>query len=279
MDEEDLIESRNKFTVPKVKDKRFKIDFAWIFILCVGLMIADQIIKYVDYLPELFDGADYIFHIVQSAVIICAQLSVSVAAAVIFYYVLEFINTKKRINDITEIRKYMLFILYHHMNIICHTESFGKLNRDKKRLDSSVKMFLTMDIPILLDCYNSYNQDSFSKELHSWFLKAHNSDEGKRLLILDLKSFQKEIDKLVEYKRFPFYKGYTQDIEGVQSLYEEISEYTDMYKCDSITDYFEPMIDYYISFLDDCIHVYHIMERYVECLEEKRFFEFIKMMD
>lgn len=279
MDEEDLIESRKKFTVPKVKDKRFKIDFCWIFIFCISLMIADQIIRYLDYLPELFDGADYIFHVVQSIVAICSQLSVSVAAAVIFYYVLEFINAKKRINDIAEIRKYMLYILYRHMNIICHTNSFEDLNRDKKRLDGPVKMFLIMDIPILLDCYKSYNQEGFAKELHGWFLKAHHNEEEKRLLTIDLKSFEKEIDKLVEYKRFPFYKGYTQDIVELKSLYEEISEYTDIYQHDNVTDYFEPLTDYYISFLDDCIRIYHFMERYVECLEEKRFLEFIKMMD
>lgn len=279
MDEEDLIESKQRLRLPKVVDKRFKVDFAWIFILCISLMVIDQIMKYLDYLPELFYGADYIFHIAQSGIVICSQLSVSVAAAVIFYYVAEFINTKKKIADITEIRKYMLFMLYHHMSILCHTKSFEKLNRNKKRLDGPAKMFLIMDVPILLECYNNYDKTVLAKELYERFSEIHSSDEEKRLLIIELNFFQKEIDSLVEYKRFPFYKGYTQDIEGLKSLYEEVSEYTDMYKCDSNPDYFEPLINDYIDFFADCIHTYHIMERYVQCLEDKRFLEFIKMMD
>ncbi|MEF9840916.1 MAG: hypothetical protein RR791_08215, partial [Lachnospiraceae bacterium] len=63
MDEEDLIESKQRLRLPQVVDKRFKVDFAWIFILCISLMVIDQIMKYLDYLPELFYGADYIFHI------------------------------------------------------------------------------------------------------------------------------------------------------------------------------------------------------------------------
>lgn len=279
MDEEDLIESQKKFSISKVYDHRFKIDFMGVFISCIVLMIMDETIKYLNYLPELFNGADYIFHIFQSVITICSQLGVSIAAAVIFYYILEFINAKKKINDITEIRKYMLFILYNHMNIICNTKSFEDLNRDKKRLKGDVKLFLFMDIPILLECYNDCNKEKFAKELNDYFLEVHKDIDKKRILIIELQGFQKDITSLLEYKRFSFYKGYMEDIEGLQSVYEEVDGYSEIYKSEDNIECFKFIIDNYLSFLEDCIHIYHIMERYVECLEDKHFIEFMKMMD
>lgn len=279
MDEEDLIDSQKKFKLSKVYDKRFKVDFLWVFISCILFMVIDQIMKYLDYLPELFTGADFIFHILQCGISICSQLAVSVAAAIVFYYVLEFINAKKKIDDITEIRKYMMFILYNHMEIICNTESFVELNRDKKRLEGPAKLFLIMDVPILLECYNNYDRPKLSKELIDYFMNAHTDSEKKRILTLNLQSFHKQITSLLEHKRFTFYKGYMQDIEGLQSMYEEMDGYLSIYVSEDNIECFEFIIDYYLSFFEDCIHIYHIMERYVECLNEKRFIEFIKLMD
>lgn len=97
MDEEDLLDSKKGLHFPKVFDSRFRVDYLWLFILCVGFMVMDQIMKYLDYCPELFSGGNYIFHVIQSLTSILSQLAVSVAAAIIFYYVVEFINAKKKL--------------------------------------------------------------------------------------------------------------------------------------------------------------------------------------
>lgn len=103
--------------------------------------------KYLNNIPKLFTYSDYIFHFLQSIITICSQLGVSIAATIIFYYIIELVNAKKRKEDLETIRKYLLFILYVHMNIICNTESYKILNRDKLRLKGDLKMFLTIDLP------------------------------------------------------------------------------------------------------------------------------------
>lgn len=282
MDEEDIIDAQKKFRISSINDERFKINFLGIFILCIIIMSADQIMKYLEYYPELFYGADYIFHIFQSIISICSQLAVSVAAAIIFYYVLEFINEKKKINHFIEIRKYMLFILYNHMNIICNMESFKNLNRNKKRLHGPCKSFLIGDIPILLECHNNSNKEKFKMELSDYFFKMHKDTEKKRILMIQIQQFEKEIEKLLEYKDFSFYKGYTEDIEELESIYKNMQEYSNIYDDEDSTDNLEGVIDIiiddYILFLDKSVHTYHIIERYIECLKDKHFVEFMKML-
>lgn len=49
---------------------------------------------------DKFNGGDYIFRIIQSLINIISPLAVSAAAAIIFYYVVEFIYVRKRLEDI-----------------------------------------------------------------------------------------------------------------------------------------------------------------------------------
>lgn len=246
-------------------------------------MGGDQIIKCFEDSPELFKGANYIFHIIQSLVSIISQLAVSVAAAIIFYYIMEFINAKKRINDIVEIRKSVLFMLYNHMRILCHTQIFDKLNRDKKRLADRFKIFLIVDIPIFLECYNECETEKLHDELVDYFRSVESNAEEKENLIRNLQGFRKDIANLLEKKRFPFYKGYMQDIEELQAIYEELEGYTMIYKeedenIDKLCCY-EYIIEFYYFLLTDSVQTYCIMERYIECLEEKHVLEFIRMVD
>ena len=161
MDEEDVLDSQKDFKLDfvKINNSRFRIRFAGIFIACIGIMIFDQIMKYLEYLPELFCGGDYIFHFFQSMITICSQLGVSLAAAIIFYYLIEYISAKNRKDDLCTIRKYLLYMLYAHMNLICNTKSFDKLNRDKRRLEGPLKMFLIIDLPFFFSVYCETNND------------------------------------------------------------------------------------------------------------------------
>ena len=45
--------------------------------------------------PELFDGADIIYHSIANILSVITQLAASVAAAIIFYYYSESFNTNK----------------------------------------------------------------------------------------------------------------------------------------------------------------------------------------
>ena len=55
-------------------------------------------------------------------------------------------------------------------------------------------------------------------------MRVENNPEDKEILMKHIQSFKREIDDLSVEKRFPFYKGYMQDIEELQSVYEEFYE-------------------------------------------------------
>lgn len=66
--------------------------------------------------------------------------------------------------------------------------------------------------------------------MFEYFVRVENNPEDKEILMKHIQSFKREIDDLSVEKRFPFYKGYMQDIEELQSVYEEFYEYTSIYK-------------------------------------------------
>ena len=45
------------------------------------------------------------------------------------------------------------------------------------------------------------------------------------------------------------------------------------------TEYFDYILDDCIPFFDDCIHTFLIMERNIECIDEKHFLKFMRMMN
>lgn len=278
MDKDDLRDYMMETKITKLHNRRFKINFIWIFILCILIMILDQLMKYLDYLPELFNGSNYVFHILQSIVNIVSQLSVSVASAIIFYYVLEFINAKKKIQDLREIRKYILFILYTHMEIICNTPSFNSLNRNLKRLSIFPKMFLYDDIPILLRDYDNYDEEKLKIELNNYFFETHQDDEKRRQLILTFDFFKEKMTNLYKYKDFTFYKDFNEDIEGLKSIIDDMNECLMCYENKKDMIYFQDIIDNYITFLNESINIYCFMETYILCLEDKHFIQFMKML-
>ncbi len=278
MDEEDLIDSKNEFNLNiRLDNKRFKIRFSFIFIVCIGVLIFDQIMKYLDNLPELFVGGDYLFHFFQSIVSICSQLGVSVAAAIIFYYVIEYTNVKKQKDDLETIRKYLLYTLYAHMNLLCNTKSFECLNRDKKRLKDQPKMFLIMDLPFFFCAYNESSNDTLQRELDEYFLQAHADDVNRKILVAHLSSFVTNIEELRKLKIISAYKGFKNDIEELCSAYEEFYCCVCIYKTEFNVDCLEAIAEDYIFFFNSTVETYCYVEKYIESLEKSNIIEFMKL--
>lgn len=278
MDEEDILDSKKDFSLNNIKlnNKLFKIRFAYIFLICIGVLILDQIMKYLDNLPELFTGADCIFHFFQSFLNICSQLGVSVAAAIIFYYLLEYVNAKKRKDDLETIRKYLLYLLYAHMNLVCNTKSFECLNRDKQRLRGPLKMFLIMDLPFFFWAYGKTSNDTMQCELNKYFLWAHNNG-NRGTLISYLCSFASDIDELKRLKLISAYKGFRNNIEELCAVYEEFYNGVVIYKSENNAECLEVLAEDYMLFFESTVEIYCYIEKYIESLENSDIIQFMRL--
>lgn len=278
MDEEDILDSKNSFNLNvKLNKKIFKIRFIPIFLLCIGILILDQIMKYLNNFPELFCGGDIIFHFFQSFINICSQLGVSVAAAIMFYYIIEYVNAKKRKDDLEEIRKYLLYTLYAHMNIVCHIKSFEVINRDKPRLKEFIKMFLIVDLPFFFYAYNKTTNDKLKSELNENFTLVHSQAEIKKYLLYNLSSFEKDIKALKGLKLLSTYKGYRDNIEELCSLYKEFYDGVIIYKSEDKIECIDMLVEDYVTFFNSSIETYCYIEKYIESLENSNILQFMRL--
>lgn len=279
MDEEDILDSKKDFRLNNIKlnNKIFKIRFASIFLICIGVLTLEQIMKYLDNLPELFTGGDCIFHFFQSILTICSQLGVSVAAAIIFYYLMEYVNVKKRKDDLETVRKYLLYTLYAHMNLVCNTKSFECLNRDKQRLKGSLKMFLIMDLPFFFYAYSETSNDTMQCDIYKYFVWAHNNDENKELLISQLCSFAKDIKELKGLRLISAYKGFRNNIEELCAAYEEFYSGVAIYKSEDNAECLEVIAEDYMLFFESTVETYCYIEKYIESLENSEIIQFMRL--
>lgn len=273
-------DSQSELIVPRIKDKKFKINFLWIVIICIMIMCLDQVMNFLDDLPEIFQGGDYIFRTLKSIINISSQLAVSFVSAVLFYYVVEFINAKKKIKDFTEIRKHIIFILYCHMNILCNIKSFKNLNKDEERLKDIYKIFLIIDIPILLNDYNSSNENNIKVELERYFFESGKNHKEKMILVKRIKMFQKSVEALLKYKEVSIYKGYKYELEDLEEIYENLQMKINNYEEENVADLIlDDIVENYMYFLHESINIFKYFQRYILCIKNKYFIEFLKMMD
>ncbi|WP_148709835.1 hypothetical protein [Hungatella hathewayi] len=104
---------------PKVEcistEQKYNIQFLIPFIICVCIMLFEKIYLMFNNVPELFDGADIIYHSIANILSVITQLAASVAAAIIFYYCAEFFNKKKDMEKYSVIRRTLLIQMYFFM--------------------------------------------------------------------------------------------------------------------------------------------------------------------
>lgn len=75
--------------------KEYKIDFGLGFLLCILMMVFNEVWTILGNLPEAFPYGDFIYHIIVGVVAIINNLAIGIAAAIIFYYAVQFIDKKK----------------------------------------------------------------------------------------------------------------------------------------------------------------------------------------
>lgn len=260
---------------------RYKIDFSKIFIFSVLIILLSRVWTILGSFPEAFAYGSIIYQFVDIILFVLCNLSIGVAAAIIFYYVQRYTEKKKDFKLYTELRKILLFLLYKHLEVLSEIEEFEVIKQREKERISGFDMY---DIPKLMSSYNKiYSEDQkekFKKNLAEYF-KNMSQQQIQNFSI----SFQKEIDEMKLKEDIRYFKDSDELICAIYSLYTtEFSICTDTYaKHRSESNEFqiteEPLVNDYIQFLDSTIELYEELQKFIESIEEKKFKLFIRMLD
>lgn len=260
---------------------KYKIDFSKTFIFSVLIILLSKVWTILGSFPEAFAYGSIIYHFFDVILFVLCNLSIGVAAAIIFYYVQRYTEKKKDFKLYTELRRILLFLLYKHLKILSEIEGFEVI---KQREKERILGFDIYDIPKLMSSYNKIDseeqKEKFKKNLADYF-----KNMGEQQLQNFSDSFQKEIDEMKSKEDIRYFKDSDELIETIFSMYTtEFSICADIYvkNRSELNDFQfteEPLVSDYIQFLDSTIELYEELQKFIESIEEKKFKVFIKMLD
>ncbi|MDP9701580.1 hypothetical protein [Paenibacillus polysaccharolyticus] len=260
---------------------RYKNDFGMIFIFSIFIILLSKVWSLLGSLPEAFAYGSIIYQVIDVILFVLCNLSIGVAAAIIFYYVQRYTEKKKDFEVYAELRRILLFLLYKHLKVLSEIEEFKHI---KQRERGSVFGFNIHDIPKLMNLYNEINSKKKTDEL-----KVNLLNYFKNMSELQLQefsnSFQKEINEIELKEDIRYFKGSKDLINSVFVFYnDEFSIAAGIYtrNRNDLNDYKnmeEVLVDDYMQFLDSTIELYQELIRFIESIERKQLRVFIKMLD
>ena len=102
---------------------RYKIDFGGVFLSCIVTMILSKVWAILGNYPEAFKYGSIIYQVVDVILFVLANLSIGIAATIIFYYIQQFVDKKKNFDMYTELRKILLFMFYKHLVVLSQIDT------------------------------------------------------------------------------------------------------------------------------------------------------------
>lgn len=222
----------------KKNDNVEGIDFYKTFILCVLIMIIDQGFTLFENAPELFQGGDEIFHIMQAILSVLTQLSASIAAAIIFYYMCQFVDARNCISDIEDVQVHIENLLFQCMKVYGDDEGKSCCIEDlvnKNYIKSNV---------ILDEKYS-----------------------------LKIKIIQDELNHICEFQQLHiYYKKYKNEIESIKEIFNRL-----LIANNEIHTNVAQINELMNDFVTGAVEIYKSQCSFVDSINKKRIFTFIKM--
>lgn len=243
-------------------------------------MFSNEIWAALDKLPELFKYGDTIYHLFKSIISIISNVASSIIAAIIFYYIVEFIGKKKDYEKYADIRKYILFMFYKHLKVLTRLNLFSEINKRKRRVPDFYDIY---DIPVLVKLFKDIDTEekilTFKKGLKDLFQTKNKNDIEK---FAD--SFEKDIEEIINKTNYRYFKGSKDLIESICVLYkDDFQMISGMYASnnddENKSDYIDDIVDDYFDFLNATMEFYVELENFIDCINKKKFGVFIKMLD
>lgn len=259
---------------------RYKIDFSLIFVLCIIIMIFGQIWTYLGELPEAFTYGSIIYKVVAVIFFILTNLAIGTAAAIVFYFMTQFLDKIKNFEIYANHRAVTLRLLYTHMMILKDIKEFEGLNNDRNG-----DFFYILDVPILIEDIRKINLEEekslFKKNLKEYFLNI-----PKERLEKIMKSFEKNIQSIETIKEKRYFKGSKDLIESVTSSFRDDGDFsisfgwiTNAKDDTNKLDFVDELVKDYLDVLEATVDLYEEIQEFIDCIEKKRLIKFIRMVD
>lgn len=150
---------------------RYKIDFGITFLISIFIMIFGQVWQLLDSQPEAFPYGNEIYHFLSVIFYVLSELAIGTATAILFYFMLQYLEKNKTIDMYTNYRTPIISVLYFHMKILKDIRPFYDLNN---RTIGHGDFFTINEIPTLINVYDSLDEErTFLKwELKAFFINA-----------------------------------------------------------------------------------------------------------
>lgn len=263
---------------------RYRIDFGWVFLSCIVIMIFSKVWTMLGIYPEAFKYGRIIYQIVDIILFVLANLSIGVGATVIFYYIQQLIDKKKNFDSYAELRRILLFMFYKHLVVLSEIDTFKEIKKRERRVPlSSYITYDIHDIPILLESYKKINTN-IEREIFKDDLIKNFGDMTDNQLDDFANSFKKEINEITDKENYRYFKDSNELIRSVYMYYnDDFSIITDIYTREknktNKEELLSEVVNDYMTFLNASVELYEELITFVECIEKKRILTFMKMLD
>lgn len=269
---------------PKVEcistKQKYNIQFLIPFIICVCIMLSEKIYLMFNNVPELFDGVDIIYHSIANILSVIAQLAASVAAAIIFYYCVEFLNKKKDMEKYIVFRRILLIQIYSFMKIFEHFNGFEDINRAK----NNKRMHDLYDVErfyyILRKTEDYSFRQSLINEIKEYIQKNMSDFHG---VIRSLRSTVDELSGSVLSYRY--FRNSFNKVNDIKNIFEELDGIFIIFK-DEIgsgqideEDVLNQIAEYFIDFVCEFVDFEVVLGTFVAALNKKNMFTFMRLLD
>ena len=269
---------------PKVEcistEQKYNIQFLIPFIICVCIMLFEKIYLMFNNVPELFDGADIIYHSIANILSVITQLAASVAAAIIFYYCAEFFNKKKDMEKYSVIRRTLLIQMYFFMEIFEHFNDFEVIkcaNNNKRMHDFyDVEPFYY----ILRKTEDYSFRQSLINEIKEYIQKNMSDFHG---VIRTLRSTVNELsDSVLSYR---YFRNSSNKVDDIKNIFEELDNTFIIFKYEigsgqiDEEEVLNQIAEYFIDFVCEFVDFEVVLGTFVAALNKKKMFTFMRLLD
>jgi hypothetical protein len=192
---------------------RYKVDFGFSFLLCILIMPLNEIWRFLEKRPEAFPYGNEIYHALAIIFFIFSNFAVGVSAAIVFYFMQQFINKKKDFEIYADLRSDTYRLLYNHIEILKEIPGFEHL----KKKDAPY-WFLITDVQPLLDSFYAID----TKEKKTQFkghLKTYFSKTSPETLHKIMDKFEENIKILDSKKETRYFKHSKDLIESITAMF------------------------------------------------------------
>ncbi len=208
-------------------EQKYHIQFATPFLICLGIMILEKVYLLFDDCPELFAGADVIYHIASDILTIATQLAASVAAAIIFYYCTELLYKKRDMEKYIDMRRSLLLTMYSMMELLERFDAFSIINctnTGRKTHDIS-------DVEPFCACLKQLKDHAAEQALAGQineYVKNH-VEEFSRYMRLFQSSVHKVYDSAKQYR---YFRNSLDNATDIKNIFEDLDTVFAFYKED-----------------------------------------------